>query len=108
MEEVLANTFLPKLLGLESISGRLGKLLLLRANRAGLGISNLTEMADESHRTSLDCSKRLVESLVTGDALYSSEHRACAQRSSSNGKDIKKEMEEAHLDREKLSETNKG
>ena len=72
VEEALVNNFLPKILGLESISGSLRKLMDLGAKRAGLGILNPTEVADESHRTSLVCSERLVESLITGEALSTS------------------------------------
>ena len=72
VEEALVNNFLPKILGLESISGSLRKLMDLGDKRAGLGILNPTEVADESHRTSLVCSERLVESLITGEALSTS------------------------------------
>ena len=53
VEKAFVNKFLPKILGLESISGRLRKLLALGAKRAGLGILNLTEGADEIYRNSL-------------------------------------------------------
>ena len=69
VEEALGNKFMPKLLGIQSISGRLRKLLSLGANRSGLGITYPTEAADESHRTSQACCERLVESLLTGEAL---------------------------------------
>ena len=36
------------------------------------------------HRTLLACSKHMVESLITGEALYTSEHRACVQKSRRN------------------------
>ena len=42
VEEALEKQILPKILVLESISERLRKLLSLGANRAGLGIQNLT------------------------------------------------------------------
>ena len=42
VEEALANKFLSKLLGLESISERLRNILDLEANRAGISIPNLT------------------------------------------------------------------
>ena len=63
VEEALANTFLMKLLGLDSISGMLRKILALGAKRAELKIKNPTEVADERHRTSLACTEYLVESL---------------------------------------------
>ena len=55
VEETLANKFLPKLLGLQSISGRLRNILALGSKRDGLVIPNLTKDADESHRTSQVC-----------------------------------------------------
>ena len=70
VEEALENKFLPKILGLESISVRLRNLLDLGAKRAELGIPNPTEAGNGSHRTSLACSERLVESLLIGEALY--------------------------------------
>ena len=90
VEEALANKFLPKLLGLQSISGRLRELLDLRSKRAGLGIPDPTEVADKSNRTSQACSKRLVESLLTENALLKVEHRACVRRGIRDGRDIKK------------------
>ena len=73
----MANKFLPKIMGLDSISESLRKLMALGSNSSGLGIPNPTEVADESHRTSLMCSERLVESLIAGWALSKSEHTAC-------------------------------
>ena len=55
VEEALANKFLLKLMGLESILGMMRKILALGAKREGLGIPNRTEVVDESHRTSLVC-----------------------------------------------------
>ena len=52
VEEALTNKFLPKPLGLQSILGRLRKLLALGAKRAGFGIPKPTEVADKSHKTS--------------------------------------------------------
>ena len=49
VEEALANKFLPKLLELQSISGRLRKLLALGYKRSGLSIPDPTEGADKSH-----------------------------------------------------------
>ena len=43
VEEALANKFLPKLLGLQSISGRLRKLLALGYKRSGLSIPDPME-----------------------------------------------------------------
>ena len=40
VEEASENKFLPKILGLESISGRLRKLLDLGEKREGIGILN--------------------------------------------------------------------
>ena len=74
VEEALENKFLPKLMGLEIISVMLRKVLALVAKRSGLGVPNPTEVAYESHRTSLACSKFLVESLITGEAFSTSEH----------------------------------
>ena len=42
VEEALVKRFLPKLLGLESISGRMRKLLYLGAEMAGIEIPNPT------------------------------------------------------------------
>ena len=72
VEEALANKFLPKLLVTESISVSLRELLTLGAKSSGLGIPNPTETAYKSHRTLLACSKRLVESLITVEALSTS------------------------------------
>ena len=63
VEEALENKFLMKLLGLDSISGMLRKILALGAKRAELKITNPTEVSDERHRTSLACTECLVESL---------------------------------------------
>ena len=80
VDEALEKIFLPKLLGLDSISGRLRKLIYLENKRAGLVIRKQTEVVDKSHQTSLVCSKLLAESLITGEALSTSEHRACVRR----------------------------
>ena len=85
----MANKFLTKILGLESILGRLRKLLGLGANTAGLRIPNPIEEADENHRTSMACKERLVESLIEGEALSTSKYGACVQQSSRDGLDIK-------------------
>ena len=50
VEEALANKFLPKLLELQSISGRLRKLLALGDKRSGLGIPDPMEGAEKSTR----------------------------------------------------------
>ena len=42
----MAKHFLPKLMVLESISGRMRKLLALVAKRAGLGITKPIEVTD--------------------------------------------------------------
>ena len=85
-KEDLLNKFLPKLMLLEIISGRLRKLLALGSKREGLGIPNPKEVAKKIHRTSLTCSKRLLESLITGESLSTSEHRACVQQISRDGR----------------------
>ena len=69
VEEALANKFLPKLLELQSISGRLRKLLALGYKRSGLSIPDPTEGADKIHHTSQAYNKLLVESLFKRDAL---------------------------------------
>ena len=69
VEEALANKFLPKLLGLQSISGGLRKLLALGAKRSGLGIPDLEEAADEIHQKSQVYSEHLVDYLLTGEAI---------------------------------------
>ena len=89
MEKALANNFMPKLLGLDSISGRLRKLMEIGYNRAGLGIMNTIEMKDEIHRTSLVCSERLVDSLIIGEDLFTPEHRYCVRRSIRYRQEIK-------------------
>ena len=72
VEEALVNNFLPKILGLESISGSLRKLMDLGDKREELGIPNPTEVSDKIHTTSLACSELLVDSLIIGEALYTS------------------------------------
>ena len=69
VEEALDNKFLPKLLGLQIISGRLRKLLALGDKRSGLGIPDPTEGAEKSHQTSQAYNKLLVESLFKRDSL---------------------------------------
>ena len=86
VEESLSNNFLPKTLRLESISGGLRKILDLGDKTVGLRILNPIETVDEIYRTSLACRKCLVESLITGEALSTSEHRACVQQSSRDRK----------------------
>ena len=71
-EKESENKFLPKLLGLESISGRLRKVLALVPKKAGLRILNLTEVAEERHRTSMACRECLLDSLITVEALPTS------------------------------------
>ena len=108
VEEALANKFLPKLLGLQSISERLRKQLSPEVNRAGLQIPDPMEAADKSYRTLQVCCERLVEYLLTGEALSTEEHRACVRRGSRNGMDWKKDREEAQLVRELRNENNRG
>ena len=108
MEEALANKFLTKLLAIQSISGRLKKLLALGAKRAGLGILNPKNPTEKTQLTSLACIERLVESLIMGYALSTINHRECLRRSIRDGRGIKKEREEMQLDRENWSEINKG
>ena len=85
VEEALTNKFLLKLLGLQSILGRLRKLLALGFKRAGIGIPNLTEAAGNSSKTSQACCERLVESLLTGETLSTAEHRAWVQQGNRKG-----------------------
>ena len=47
VEEALANKFLSKLIGLQSISGRLMKLLDLGSKRTRIRIPNTTEATEE-------------------------------------------------------------
>ena len=70
VEKALADKFLPKMLVMESISGRLREILAILAKRLGLNIPNPTEAVEKIHHTSLACIKRLVDSLLTGEALY--------------------------------------
>ena len=87
---------------------RLRKLLALGSNRSGLGVPNPIQMEDKSHMTSLVYSKHLLEFLIVVEALSTSEHRACVRRIIRDGRGIKYEREDGHLDREKQGETNKG
>ena len=66
VEEALANKFLTKLLGLQSISGRLLKILSLEYKREGLRILVLSEEADKIYQTLQACNERLMEYLLTG------------------------------------------
>ena len=90
VEEALANKFLLELLGLQSISVKLRKLLALGSKSSGLGIQDPTEAVDKNHQTLQACNEQLVESLLTGEALSTVEHRACVQRGSSDGMKINK------------------
>ena len=108
VEEALENKFLSKLMGLQSISGRLMKLLDLGSKRTRIRIPNTTEATEEIQLTSLAYSERLVESLLSGESLSKIEHRECLRRSSRDKQDIKKKRAEAQIDREKRSENNKG
>ena len=85
VEEALANKFLPELLGIQSISGKLIKLLNLGDKRPGLNIPDPTEVAHKIHQISQVCNKILVESLLTGEALSTAEHRACVRREVTGG-----------------------
>ena len=49
-----------------------------------------------------------MESLLTGEALSTSKHRACVQKSSREKRENKEEREEAQLNKKKRIETNKG
>ena len=91
VEEAPANKFLLKLLGFQSISVRLRKVLALGSKSSGLGIPDSTEALDESHQKSKACNKQLVECLLTGEALLTIKHRACVRRGRSNGRETKKE-----------------
>ena len=99
VEEALANKFLPKIIGLESISGRLSNLPSLWAKREGLRIPNLKEAADKSNQNSLAFTERLVEFLLTGEAFSTINHRACISRRSRGQREIKVDREEAQLGR---------
>ena len=90
VEEVLDNNFLPELLGLQSISVKLRKLLALGSKSSGLGIRDPKEAVDKNHQTLQACNEQLVEYLLTGEALSTVKHRACVQRGSSDGMKIKK------------------
>ena len=91
VEEALENKSLLKLLGLQRISARLRNIMALGSKSSGLGIRDPMEVIYESHQTSKSCNKRLVESLLTGEALSTVEHRACVRRVISDGREIKKE-----------------
>ena len=65
----MENKFLPEVLVMESISGRLRNLLPLVAKWEGLRIPKLMEAADKIHHASLVCIKRLAESLRTVEVL---------------------------------------
>ena len=82
----MAKNILPKLLVLESISGRLRKLISLRAKRADLGFPKLTETSHESHSSSLACRKLLVGSLIKVKALSTSKHSSSVRISSRGGR----------------------
>ena len=86
-----ANKSLMKLLGLQRISVMLRNIMALGSKSSGLGIRDPMEVIYESHQTSKACNKRLVESLLTGEALSTVEHRACVRRVISDGREIKKE-----------------
>ena len=85
VEGALENKFLKKLLGLENILGSLRKLLALVSNRAGIGILDPKEVSDESKRASLACIDRLVDSLITVEALSTSEDKSCVRKISRDG-----------------------
>ena len=107
LEKSFIKKFLPKPLGLESIPGRLKNLVSLGSKRLEIRTLNLMEKTEEIHRNLLACSKRLVEYLLTGEALSNINHRACVRRSIRNRQEIKYDREEAQLDREKCNKNNK-
>ena len=107
VEEAISNKFLPKLMGIHSISGRLRKFLALGARRAGIVILEPMEAAGKSHKILQACYERLV-SLLMGEALSTAKRRACVKRGSSNGREWKKDSEEDHLAREMLNQNNRG
>ena len=76
-ETAIWENFFPVLLGMAEVPGRLIKLLDLVSNSDGMGIPEPMTMADECYKVSLGCSKRMVELLMTGDPLYSVDHRYC-------------------------------
>ena len=77
MEEALENTFLLKVMGLYSIPWNLRKLLAPGSKKASLGIPKPAEVSDLINGTSLACIEFLAKSLIIGEALSTSENRAC-------------------------------
>ena len=60
LEEEMPSKFLPKLQGLQSISGRLINILSPGAKISELGIPDPTEAAYDSHQMLQSCNERLV------------------------------------------------
>ena len=63
-----------------------------------MGIPNPTTTADDCHKTSLGCSERLVELVVTRELLLTVDYRDSVWRVIKDGKDIWEEIEEEKLE----------
>ena len=75
VERAIRKFFLPSLLGVDSIDAAMRELLSFGVKRAGSGIRNPVECAEELHATSKAACGVLVNALVNGEELCLPEHR---------------------------------
>ena len=93
IENLLMETFLPALLGTSSISSMERPLFCLPARKGGLGVSNPTSFADESHNTSREAVTVLYDAIVDPHGFSHENHRKQMSRSRKKHHRI---MEEKH------------
>ena len=82
IEEALRETLLPTLFEGDDIDTDFWRILGHRIYRDGLGIPDLRLSAESAYITSKAASRKLVGSILGGNALNYVGHRACVRRAS--------------------------
>ena len=86
IEKAITKVFLPAVLGQATIGQTMRKQTALAVKRAGLGIPNPTTTTGDNYSASVNCSKLLVESLLTGEPIDIVAHKKHATNSQKSSK----------------------
>jgi hypothetical protein len=93
LEKEIRSNFLPRLLGVDSISAEMCQLMAQGVKQAGLGIRNPVETTDTLFKVSKEACGELVDSLVNGKRLALAEHKATVRQASTEARKKRVERE---------------
>ena len=97
IEKAITEDFLPALLGQANIGQTIRDQTALAVKRAGLGIPNPTTTTGDNYSASIDCSKLLVESVLTGEPIDIVAYQKHATNSQKSSKEPRKAKELGRL-----------